>query len=300
MSEPFFDADNDPIFVQGMPDRRGLRVPVVPRRGARGRLLRARSRRFAPAWSLVSAAGERRTGVRAASRSARIHRQLGRLYVPMHRGGEGTHKDGGTEIWVFDLKTHQRLARWPLHGAEAAPVVAVQVSQDAAPLLFAATRQGRRRGVRRAHGHVSARRKAAGPDAVAVAESLKARRCARSTDCSKTPRARWRGAPRAAACSATLGQMLTGAALLPLLPIDRASRAAARAESRPSAEGATRSRELRVLEVLRDRRLPVLLLRRHLELLPAGYRALAHHLDRHLPQSGRRPRLHRLLQRLLR
>ena len=57
----------------------------------------------------------------------------------MHVGGEGSHKDGGTEIWVFDLKTHQRVARWPLEHEKLAPVLAVQVSQDDAPLLFAAT-----------------------------------------------------------------------------------------------------------------------------------------------------------------
>src|SRR5205823_11568193 len=61
-----------------------------------------------------------------------------------------------------------------------------------------------------------------------------------------------------------------------------------------------RSGELSVLEVLRHRRLPVLVLRRHLQLLSTGHRRLAHHLDRHVPQPRRRPRLHRLLQRLLR
>jgi methylamine dehydrogenase heavy chain len=68
-----------------------------------------------------------------------IHRELRRLYVPMHEGGEGTHKDGGTEIWVFDMATHKRLARWPVHGSGLANVVAIQVSQDPAPILFAAT-----------------------------------------------------------------------------------------------------------------------------------------------------------------
>src|SRR5260370_23861671 len=68
-----------------------------------------------------------------------IHRHLGKLFVPMHRGGEGSHKEGGTEIWVFDMKTHQRVARWPVSTQKLAPVVAVQVSQDDAPILFAAT-----------------------------------------------------------------------------------------------------------------------------------------------------------------
>jgi methylamine dehydrogenase heavy chain len=37
------------------------------------------------------------------------------------------------------MKTHQRVARWPVSTQKLAPVVAVQVSQDDAPILFAAT-----------------------------------------------------------------------------------------------------------------------------------------------------------------
>jgi methylamine dehydrogenase heavy chain len=57
----------------------------------------------------------------------------------MHKGAEGSHKEGGSEIWVFDLKSHQRTARWPLDIHESGAVVAVQVSQDPSPLLFLAT-----------------------------------------------------------------------------------------------------------------------------------------------------------------
>ncbi len=40
---------------------------------------------------------------------------------------------------MFDTKTHQRVARWPMAPQKLASVLAVQVSQDDAPLLFAAT-----------------------------------------------------------------------------------------------------------------------------------------------------------------
>jgi methylamine dehydrogenase heavy chain len=60
--------------------------------------------------------------------------------VQMHKGGEGTHKSPGTEIWVFDLASHQRIGRWSVHGL--GPVQVVQVTRDAAPLLFAATEAG--------------------------------------------------------------------------------------------------------------------------------------------------------------
>ena len=137
LSEPFFDPDRDPVFVQGVPTASGYaflsflgEVHEIDFTGGAPRIL-------AP-WSLLSAA-ERGVWRPGATQVAAWHRGLGRLYVPMHRGGEGTHKDGGTEIWVFDTATHRRLARWPMQSKGLSKVVAVQVSQDAAPLLFAAT-----------------------------------------------------------------------------------------------------------------------------------------------------------------
>jgi methylamine dehydrogenase heavy chain len=137
MSEPFFDADKDPVFVQGITTSKGYaflsflgEVHEVDFSGPQPS--------FAPVWSLVSPAerGKWRPG---AEQVGAIQRSMGRLYVPMHQGGEGTHKDGGTEIWVYDTTTHQRLARWPMHGAGLAPVLAIAVSQDDAALVFAAT-----------------------------------------------------------------------------------------------------------------------------------------------------------------
>ena len=135
----FFDPDKDPIFVQGVPMNKGYaflsfmgEVHEVD--------FSAAQPAFHPPWSLVTAAekGHWRTG---GTQVGAIHRGSGKLFVPMHEGGEGSHKDGGTEIWVFDMKTHQRLARWPMARAKLAPILAVQVSQDDAPLLFAASSQ---------------------------------------------------------------------------------------------------------------------------------------------------------------
>lgn len=137
LSPPFFNVDKDPVFAQGVPTNDGVLflsflgdVHEVDLSGAKPA--------FAPVWSLVSAAerGHWRPG---GTQIAALQKRLGRLYVPMHRGGEETHKDGGTEIWVFDMKTHRRIARWPLAGLKLSPVVAIGVSQDSSPLLFAAT-----------------------------------------------------------------------------------------------------------------------------------------------------------------
>jgi methylamine dehydrogenase heavy chain len=136
-SEPFFDIDKDPVFAQAVPLADGYAfvsflgsVHEVDLTGA--------APVFRTPWPLVTGAdqGVWRPG---GNQIGALHRSLGRLYIAMHRGGEGTHKEGGTEIWVFDMKSHQRVARWPFNTGESGAVAALQVSQDAAPLLFAAT-----------------------------------------------------------------------------------------------------------------------------------------------------------------
>jgi methylamine dehydrogenase heavy chain len=137
MSAAFFDADQDPVFVQGIRTTHGFaflsflgELHEVDFTGPQPV--------FATPWPLVSAAerGQWRPG---GEQVGAIHRGLDKLYVPMHRGGEGSHKDGGTELWVFDLATHQRVARWSLQAVGVRPVLAIDVSQDASPLLFLAT-----------------------------------------------------------------------------------------------------------------------------------------------------------------
>jgi hypothetical protein len=38
-----------------------------------------------------------------------FHRPSGRLFSVVHQGGGGTHKDAGSEIWVYDLKKRERI-----------------------------------------------------------------------------------------------------------------------------------------------------------------------------------------------
>jgi methylamine dehydrogenase heavy chain len=135
MSDSFFDADKDPVFVQGIPMEGGY--TFLSFLGAVHEVnLTGAAPTFAAPWSLVSAAekGQWRPG---GTQVGAIHRGLHRLYVPMHVGTEGSHKQGGTEIWVFDTTTHRRLARWP--AGPNGPIVALQVTQDAAPVLFVTT-----------------------------------------------------------------------------------------------------------------------------------------------------------------
>jgi methylamine dehydrogenase heavy chain len=47
-------------------------------------------------------------------------------------GPHWTHKQGGSEIWVFDTHAHKRIARFHLDD----PGELVTITQDAQPLLF--------------------------------------------------------------------------------------------------------------------------------------------------------------------
>ena len=81
-------------------------------------------------WKLTDAAdGNWRIG---GFQPVAFHEPSGRLFVLMHKGGAYTHKDPGTEVWVFDVRTHKRLARFPL----ARPALSIAVSGDANPLLY--------------------------------------------------------------------------------------------------------------------------------------------------------------------
>ena len=138
MSDAFFDPDEDHVFVQGIPSNDGFvflsflgQVHEVDLSGAQPT--------FRKSWSLVDTAEKAQGWRPGGTQVGALHRKSGRLFVPMHRGGEGSHKKGGAEIWVFDTKTHQRIARWPLAPHKLADVLAVQVSQDDAPIVFAAT-----------------------------------------------------------------------------------------------------------------------------------------------------------------
>lgn len=82
-------------------------------------------------WSLVSKddAGWRIGGMQPAA----YHAPSRRLFTLMHQGGEFTHKQPGTEVWVYDLKTNKRIARYKLD----VPAGAIAVSGDGQPFLYA-------------------------------------------------------------------------------------------------------------------------------------------------------------------
>lgn len=129
-TEPFFDVATDPLMekpaihdgVAYFPTFLGNVYPVD---------LTGQMPVVGDSWSMIGDAdgGWRPGGIQlSASDSA------GRLYFLMHpEGADGTHKDPGIEVWVFDSATGNRLNRIALE----LPALSINVTRDDEPLLVA-------------------------------------------------------------------------------------------------------------------------------------------------------------------
>jgi len=136
----FFDAEMDPVFEESLVDRQTGRAFFISYTGLVYPAQLGETPRIDAPWSLQEAAGLPRASTLpeylawrpGGGRIAAYHKASGRLFVLMHAGVHWSHKQEGTEIWVFDTEAHKRLARFAL--SDAADLVTV--TQDAEPLLF--------------------------------------------------------------------------------------------------------------------------------------------------------------------
>lgn len=130
-SEPFFDPAADPVMEK--PVRRGDTWYFVSYEGAIHEVdVSQEMPAFSEPWPL---GGEAQAGWRPGGlQLLAIHPERNELAVLMHEGGEpGSHKNPGSEIWVYDLEERERVRRIEL----AAPAVSINVTRDANPLLVA-------------------------------------------------------------------------------------------------------------------------------------------------------------------
>jgi methylamine dehydrogenase heavy chain len=107
-SEPFFNVVDDPVFMPA--GREGTSWYFISFEGQVHRVDFSAAVPVADApWSLLGSgdAGWRPGGLQHVA----LHEGLGLLYVAMHEGGAGTHKDAGPEVWSFDLKKKKRVLR---------------------------------------------------------------------------------------------------------------------------------------------------------------------------------------------
>ncbi len=127
-----FDAVQDPVTEKGVRDGntwlfvtfRGEVVPIETTNAG----MRAGAR-----WSLLDAADRKASWRPGGLQHLALHGGTHRLYSLMHVGGNYTHKDPGTEIWVYDLAGKRRVQRIALKD----PTTSIAITRDAKPLLFA-------------------------------------------------------------------------------------------------------------------------------------------------------------------
>ena len=83
-------------------------------------------------WSLVRDKERDKNWRISGVQHTAVHRASGRLYVLMHQGAPETREEPGTEAWVFDVKTHERVDRIELKELS----LGIAVTQDSKPLLY--------------------------------------------------------------------------------------------------------------------------------------------------------------------
>jgi methylamine dehydrogenase heavy chain len=112
-TEPFFDPQKDPLTEKAV--RRGNEWLFVSFGGTihpvdvAGPTLRMGER-----WSLLEDADRDAAWRIGGGQHLAVHAASGRLYALVHQGGPDTHKQAGTEIWVYDLAGRRRVLRIPV------------------------------------------------------------------------------------------------------------------------------------------------------------------------------------------
>ncbi len=156
----FFDAVTDPLTEKGARD--GNRWLFASFEGYLHEIDFSGERpKPGTPWDLFSKADREDSWRVGGIQHLAVHRDRRSLYSLVHQGGAGTHKDSGSEIWVYDLESRTRIQIMdvpkllpgllrPIVGVEAGGVLdwflrlllpnlgahSIVVTQDSQPLLF--------------------------------------------------------------------------------------------------------------------------------------------------------------------
>lgn len=131
-TKPLFNAAEDPVTEKAVRDGStwlfttfsGTVVPI----DVSGKLPQAKR-----TWSLLDDAARKESWRPGGMQHLAMHEPTHRLYSLMHVGGADTHKDPGTEIWVYDVPKRKRIQRIVLQEM----ATSIAVTRDDKPLLFA-------------------------------------------------------------------------------------------------------------------------------------------------------------------
>jgi methylamine dehydrogenase heavy chain len=162
-SERFFDVVSDPLTEKGV--RSGKRWLFASFEGYLHDVdFSGESPKLVDRWSLFTDAERTENWRIGGVQHLALHERSGELYSIVHKGGAGTHKDPGVDIWVYDLAERKQIRAIKSPGLTLAfvrPMLGIEreslwfralaylesvfggpgvhtivVSQDAEPLLF--------------------------------------------------------------------------------------------------------------------------------------------------------------------
>jgi methylamine dehydrogenase heavy chain len=130
-TDKLFDVERDPVLERSVRDGdiwlfTSFAGDVVPVRTVNGRTFAGER------WPLTTAGERQENWKPGGMQHLAVHVTGRRLYTLMHQGGVDTHKDPGSEVWVYDLDKRIRTQRIVLEG----PLTSIVVTADAKPLLF--------------------------------------------------------------------------------------------------------------------------------------------------------------------
>jgi methylamine dehydrogenase heavy chain len=135
-SEEFFVVEEDAVFDRPVQTDSGWML--ISHAGKAFDVSQDGSKLVISGWSIVTDEDVEEEWLPGGSQLNTVHQGLGLLYVLMHQGGEYTHHDPGTEIWVFDVNQRRRLARIELETAARN----VMVTQESEPKLIVTDTEG--------------------------------------------------------------------------------------------------------------------------------------------------------------
>jgi methylamine dehydrogenase heavy chain len=131
-AKPFFDPEKDPVF--GVPAIIGKIAYFISYHGMVYPVdVSGSQAEPETTWSLLNGKEKAEDWRPGGWQPLWGYAKRGLLYVLMHQGGEWTHKQPGTEVWVYNARDHRRVDTIMLPQS----ANAILTTQDSNPLLFA-------------------------------------------------------------------------------------------------------------------------------------------------------------------
>ncbi len=131
-TEPFFDPDTDPVLEKAASQGNAWYFASFNALLYKVDLVNGETQVEGP-WSLVSEIEQEKGWKPGGMVPMAVHHNDNSLYMLMHRGGADTHKQAGTQAWVFDLANNTRKAIIQLQH----PTLSLHVTQGEVPYLLA-------------------------------------------------------------------------------------------------------------------------------------------------------------------